>query len=261
MTTRLARLFLSVHTGLVLGFLVLPMVCVAIMSVAPTRFLTFPFQRPPTGKWFAEVFTSLTIRDSVTISLMIASVVTVLAVVLATAGALAYARYHFPGQALYRRLLLLPIFFPQGVLGLGLLLWFDLLGIPLDWMTAAAGHLIWLLPVVTLVIAIQVFGYDPALEAAARDLGASRWFTFRTITLPLLLPGMVSGGLFAFLLSWVNFPISLYTSGVDTPAPMWMFSKMAVTFTPSAPALGVVIFGFSVILLIPTFILLARNRP
>lgn len=251
---------LGLYTGVMLVFMVLPLVCVGIMSFAPTRFLSFPFRRPPTLKWLEEVFTSLTIRDIVTVSFTIAVVVTILAVVFATLGALAFARYDFKGRSLYQKALLLPIFFPQGVLGLGLLLWFNVLGVPLDWKTAAIGHLVWLVPIVTVVIAIQAFDFDPALETAARDLGAGRLRTFFVITLPLLAPGIFSGGLFAFLLSWVNFPISLYTAGIDTPAPMWMFSKMAVTFTPSAPALGFVIFVLSVVILVPAFLIMYRRR-
>ena len=80
------------------------------------------------------------------------------------------------------------------------------------------------------------------------------------LTLPLLGPGIFSGGLFAFLLSWVDFPISLYTAGIDTPAPMWMFSKMAVTFTPSAPALGFLVFVLSIVVLVRAFLILFRRR-
>ena len=253
-------LLLGLYTGVVLVFMLLPLICVGIMSFAPTRFLSFPFKRAPTLKWFAEVFTSLTIRDVVSVSFTIAVVVTIVAVVFATLGALAFARYGFKGRSLYQKVLLLPIFFPQSVLGLGLLLWFNFLGIPLDWKTATLGHLVWLTPIVTVVIAIQAFDFDPSLEAAARDLGAGRLRTFFSITLPLLAPGIFSGGLFAFLLSWVNFPISLYTAGIDTPAPMWIFSKMAVTFTPSAPALGFVIFVLSTLILVPAFLISYRRR-
>ena len=251
---------LGLYTGIVLIFVLLPLICVGIMSFSPTRFLSFPFRRAPTLKWFEEVFTSLTIQDVVTVSFTIAVAVTIIAVVFATLGALAFARYDFRGRGLYQKMLLLPIFFPQGVLGLGLLLWFNVLGIPLDWKTAALGHLVWLTPIVTVVIAIQAFEFDASLEAAARDLGAGRLRTFFSVTLPLLGPGIFSGGLFAFLLSWVNFPISLYTAGIDTPAPMWMFSKMAVTFTPSAPALGFVIFVLSIVVVVPAFLILYRRR-
>lgn len=108
------------------------------------------------------------------------------------------------------------------VLGLALLLWFNALGINPSWQTAVVAHLVWIVPVVTLVIAIQVYSFDPTLEEAARDLGASRWFILREVTLPILWPGIWSGALFAFLLSWGNFPLSLYTAGVDSTIPKWI---------------------------------------
>ncbi len=116
-----------------------------------------------------------------------------ISVVIAFFGALAFARYDWRGRSLYQKLVLLPIFFPQSVLGLALLLWFNALGLPLSWKSAVFAHLVWVVPVVTLVISIQVYSFDPALEEAAFDLGASRWQVLREITLPVLFPGIFSG--------------------------------------------------------------------
>jgi spermidine/putrescine transport system permease protein len=123
-------------------------------------------------------------------------------------------------------------------LGLALLLWFNALGVPLSWWTAVVAHLVWIVPVVTLVIAIQVYGFDPALEEAAADMGASRLMVLREVTLPLLWPGIWSGALFAFLLSWGNFPLSLYTTGADSTVPEWLYAKMVAGYTPMVPTLG-----------------------
>lgn len=98
--------------------------------------------------------------------------------------------------------------------------------------------MVWIVPVVTLVIAIQVYGFDPSLEEAAFDLGCSRLQVFREVTLPLLWPGIWSGMLFAFLLSWSNFPLSLYTTGADSTIPEWLYAKMVAGYTPMVPALG-----------------------
>ena len=253
---KIKNLLFYLYTICLIVFVMIPLICVGIMSFSPHRFLTFPFKKSLSTKWFNEVFNSLAIQEAVTLSLFIALLVVLFSIILATFGALAFARYSFKGQSIYQKIILFPIFFPQGVLGLGLLLWFNILEIPLSWKTAALAHMVWLIPIATLIISIRAFSYDPKLESAASDLGASKIQVFFTITLPMLAPGIFSGGLFAFLLSWVNFPISLYTSGVDTPAPLWIFSKMAVTFTPTAPALGFTIFLGSLIILLPTFIFL-----
>ncbi len=91
---------------------------------------------------------------------------------------------------------------------------------------------------VTLVMAIQMYGFDSALEEAAVDLGATRLQVLREVTLPILWPGIWSGALFAFLLSWGNFPLSLYTTGPDTSVPEWLYAKMVAGYTPMVPALG-----------------------
>jgi spermidine/putrescine transport system permease protein len=163
-----------------------------------------------------------------------------IAVVIAFFGALAFARYSWTGRSLFQKIVLLPIFFPQSVLGLALLLWFNALGLHLSWQTAVFAHLIWVVPVVTLVISIQVYGFDPALEEAAFDLGATRWQVLREVTLPVLWPGIFSGCLFAFLLSWGNFPLSLFTTGPDTTVPEYLYAKMIVGYTPGVPVLGTV---------------------
>ena len=171
-------------------------------------------------------------------SFAVAITVTILSVAIAFFGALAFARYDWKGRRLFQKIVLLPIFFPQPVLGLALLLWFSALGIQTSWLTAVFAHLVWIVPVVTLVISIQVYGFDPTLEEAAYDLGCSRWQVFREVTLPLLWPGVWSGMLFAFLLSWGNFPLSLYTAGADSTIPKWLYAKMVAGYTPMVPALG-----------------------
>jgi spermidine/putrescine transport system permease protein len=89
-------------------------------------------------------------------------------------------------------------------------------------------------------MAIQVYSFDPALEEAAFDLGATRLQVLREITLPVLFPGLFSGGLFAFLLSWGNFPLSLFTTGADTTVPEYLYAKMVAGYTPGVPVLGTV---------------------
>ncbi|MBU3827383.1 MAG: ABC transporter permease [Candidatus Anaerobiospirillum merdipullorum] len=223
--------------ALVLVFIYLPVLCGAVSSLSKSRYFIFPL-KAYSWTWWERTFNSLEIHTLVCNSLLIAIVVTVISTLIAFGGALAFARYSWRGKRLYQKIILLPIFFPQPVLGLALLLWFNTLGLELSWATAAFAHLVWITPVVTLVIAIQVYGFDPTLEVAARDLGASPWQIFREITLPLLWPGIWSGMLFAFLLSWGNFPLSLYTTGVDNTIPKWLFSKMSAGYTPMVPALG-----------------------
>jgi len=125
------------------------------------------------------------------------------------------------------------------LLGLALLMWFNSLGIIPTWKTAVVAHLVWIAPIATLIVSIRAYSFDPALEEAARDMGADTWTILREITLPLLMPGMVSAGLFAFLLSWGNFPLSLFTTGADSTLPEWLYAKMVSGYSPLVPTLGV----------------------
>jgi spermidine/putrescine transport system permease protein len=235
--TRTVGRLIGAWTALVVLAIYLPIACGALAGLSKGRYFAFPIPSFSTD-WWARTLASFEIGMLVRTSVLIAAIVTVVAVVIAFFGALAFARYDWNGRRFYQKLVLLPIFFPQPVLGLALLLWFNALGIQPTWMTAVVAHLVWIVPVVTLVIAIQVYGFDPSLEEAAFDMGATRFQVFREVTLPILWPGIWSGALFAFLLSWGNFPLSLYTTGADSTLPKWLYAKMVAGYTPMVPALG-----------------------
>jgi spermidine/putrescine transport system permease protein len=242
-------------------FIYLPALCIALASLTASRYFQFPISRWGLD-WWQKTFASIEIRQLLATSLTIASLVTLIAVVLGFFGALAFARYDWRGRSWFQRLILLPIFFPQSVLGLALLLWFNALGFQLSWMTAVFAHLVWIVPVVTLVMAIQVYSFDPALEEAAFDLGATRFEVLREVTLPVLFPGIFSGALFAFLLSWGNFPLSLFTTGADTTVPEYLYAKMVAGYTPGVPVLGTVSTIGAMVLLMGGYalVLVARRR-
>jgi spermidine/putrescine transport system permease protein len=232
-----ARRGFLIYGILVLVLLYLPVFAVTLASFSRKRYVSFPI-KSYTTKWYEKASESLTIADLITTSLTIALTVAAICVVVGFFGALAYARYPWRGRKFYQKFILLPIFFPQSVLGLALLLWFNFLGIIPNWQTAIVAHLVWIAPIATLIMAIQAYSFDPALEEAARDMGASNWQVLREVTLPLLMPGVISAGLFSFLLSWGNFPLSLFTTGADLTLPEWLYAKMVSGYSPLVPAVG-----------------------
>ena len=232
-------------------FLYLPLASVGFASISKARY-SFPIKKY-SFKWYS--LESETIHDLLITSLKVASIVTIISVIIAFFGALAFARYNWRFRGTFQKLILLPIFFPQTVLGLALLMWFNSLGVIPSWKTAVIAHLVWIAPIATLIVSIRAYSFDPALEEAARDMGAGTFYIFREITLPLLMPGIVSAGLFAFLLSWGNFPLSLFTTGADSTLPEWLYAKMVSGYSPLVPTLGVMSVLGSFLLILIAFLI------
>lgn len=246
---RATRFLLGLAIALFVLFTYLPMVTMAIASFLKSRYFQFPPKRW-SAEWYGAVLNSLSIRDFFWNSITIALLVAFISTALAFFGALALARYEWRGRKLYEKILLLPILFPQAVLGLALLLWFTAFGILPSWRAAVFAHTVWIAPIVTLIVAIQVYAFDAAVEEAAYDLGASRLQVLREVTLPLLAPGLVSGFLSAFLLSWANFPLSLFSTGTDQTLPLWISAKMQAGYTPEVPAVGTLTMAAAFLILI-----------
>ena len=258
--SRLSRGLFTLYGVLILSFLYMPLLGTALASFSKKRYVSFPISQYTT-KWYSKAYDSLTIAQLVETSFFVALAVTAICIVVGFFGALAYARYEWKGRRVFQKFLLLPIFFPQAVLGLALLLWFNFLGIVPSWKTAIVAHLVWVAPIGTLIMAIQAYSFDPSLEEAARDMGATRWQVFREITFPLLLPGVLSGGLFCFLLSWGNFPLSLFTTGADSTLPEWLYAKMIMGYSPLVPTVGTLtVVGAGVFILAGIFVVLLFKR-
>lgn len=257
--SRAMRIVLYVYGVLILLFLYLPLVSVGFASISKARYLTFPIRRY-SFQWYGEALESQTVHNLLWTSLSIAAIVTAIAMIVGFFGALAFARYHWRFRGVFQKFILLPIFFPQAVLGLALLMWFNSLGVIPDWKTAIVAHLVWISPIATLIIAIRAYSFDPALEEAARDMGASTWTVMKEITAPLLMPGVITAGLFAFLLSWGNFPLSLFTTGADSTLPEWLYAKMVSGYSPLVPTVGMLSVATSLVLLLVAFLAVWLTR-
>ena len=258
-SSKSTQIILFIYGLLVIVFLYLPLISVGFASVSKARYLTFPIKRYST-KWYMKAMESETVYAIITTSLKVAIIVTVISMIVAFFGALAFARYNWRYRGFFQKLILLPIFFPQTVLGLALLMWFNSIGIIPTWKTAIVAHLVWIAPIATLIVAIRAYSFDPSLEEAARDMGASTTTVLREITLPLLMPGIISAGLFAFLLSWGNFPLSLFTTGADSTLPEWLYAKMVSGYSPLVPTLGILSVASSFLLVLVCIALISFYR-
>ncbi|MBA3517641.1 MAG: ABC transporter permease [Rhizobiales bacterium] len=246
-------------TVLVISLLYMPIISVVLASLANTRYMRFP-HRVWSIEPYREAFGLSTTWELHSVSLKIALAVAVIAALVAIPGALAFARFEWRGRSAYQKLILLPVFFPQPVLGLALLVFFSAVGVTPSWKTAVFAHLVLIAPIVTLIVSITLYGFDRAQEEAAYDLGATRLQAFREVTLPAILPGLVSGGLFAFLLSWSNLPLSAFTTGADSTLPEWLYSRTATNYAPMIPAVSVISVGASAAIVLAALFTLATFR-
>jgi spermidine/putrescine transport system permease protein len=249
---------MAVYIGSLIIFLQAPAMSLLVSSFSAHKYFHFPFEELSL-RWYIEMFQSGGIRSAVGNSMLTAIVVMIPTTILGFFGALAFARFKWQGRGIYQKFLLLPIFFPQLVLALAQLLLCNYFKINTSWIVAGISHMVWMLPIVTMVIAIQVYGFDQTMEEAAYDLGASTWQVYKEVTLPVLLLGIVSGALFAFLLSWSNFELSLFLQGTDQMLPVYIYGKMTGGFSPTAPALSATVYILSAAVLFVPFWFLTRS--
>ncbi|UPA27803.1 ABC transporter permease [Shinella oryzae] len=228
---------------LLLVFFYAPIATLVAFSFTSSRVLTLPIEGFSL-QWYGELFNKPDFLPAVLNSAAVATISTLFATVLGTAGAVAWVRYRFRLQGAFRGLTFAPLLFPQLLLGVVMLLWFSVLGSWLGFstglVTVIIGHVVYITPFALVVVAVQVYGFDETLEDAARDAGASGWEVFREITFPLLWPGIFSAAIFSFLLSWGNFYVSYSLAGTARTLPIFVYSGIAVGSSPIYPALATV---------------------
>ncbi|RDI95572.1 ABC transporter permease [Meiothermus sp. QL-1] len=248
------RRLLGLYAGLVFLFLYLPILVIVALSFNQSRFgVRF------TGftlDWYARLFANERILEYLTNTLIVAVVSTLVSTVLGTLLAIGLVRYEFRLKTALRYLLYVPVVVPDVVMGISLLLLFDvvrdLVGWPrLSLFTIILGHISFQIAYVTLVVRARLMLLDPALEEAAKDLGATPWQTFREVTLPLILPGVVAGALLAFSLSLDDFVITFFTAGPgSTTLPLYIYSSVKLGIRPEIHALSTLMVGATILVIL-----------
>lgn len=192
-------------------------------------------------------------------SLVVALTTTLISTVIGTLTALALARYRFRLQKFYRVLLFMPMLMPDIVLGIALLIFFVGVGLPLGKLSIIIGHCTFLISYVFLIVSARLAGMDTRLEEASADLGASPWTTFRRVTLPQILPGVIGGALLAFIISMDDLVITYFIAGVDsTTLPVFIYGMIRRGIKPEINAIATLLLIAS--LLIAALGLYLRNR-
>ncbi len=247
-STRRAPL-LTLYAALVFIFIYLPVVVLVLYSFNRDGVGGFP-PRHFTLDWYRQLFADAPIWDAVVNSLIVAAGSVALAVVLGLLAALALDRANFPGKALFRRLVLLPLILPGIITGLSLLMFAVFAGAPLSLFTVFLGHGTALISVATTELFAGLQKMDRAQEEASLDLGATPWQTFWRITLPNLKLSLMASGLLIFTLSMDEIAVTFFLIGRDTTLPLEIWGRLRRGITPEINAVSTLIFAASVGLIV-----------
>ena len=242
-TTRGSR-WLFVHSIFVFAFLYLPIAVLIVYSFNGAGVGGFP-PRNLTLDWYRTLFGDGAIWESVGNSLIVAAVAVVIALGLGIPAALALDRAQFPGKALFRRLVLLPLILPGIITGLSLLMLFDAAKTRLSLLTIVLGHGTALISVATTEVFAGLQKLDRAQEEASLDLGANYWQTFLRVTLPNLKLSIIGAALLIFTLSVDEIAVSFFLIGRDNTLPVEIWGRLRRGITPEINAISTIIFVFS----------------
>src|SRR5262249_40054791 len=242
-TEGLMHILLRVVVGLVVAFLVLPLIFVVVSSFGASAVLVFPPKAFTLG-WYRNINPAFV--SSLKTSLIVATATAFIATVVGTGAAVALARGRFSGLRALGVFTLSPLMVPTLVTAVALFqftgFFWDLTGIELagTLMGIVLGHTAYAIPYVVRAVVVGHSHFDYTLEEAALSLGASRWRTLASITLPVLLPGIISGTLFAFLVSLDDLPIALFMTGGEstTTLPVKIYTSIEFSLSPDVMAIS-----------------------
>ena len=252
---RLVRVVLGTWSALVYVFLFSPIVLLVLFSFNANQYGTFPFTGW-TGHWYGQVFGDYQIRDALATTLKVAVAVTLISTVVGTAAAFPLVRSRLPFRSGVRIAMTLPIMIPGLLIGVSLLvLLTSVFHFQLSPQTAVIGQAVYTTPFVVLLVAARLQGFDPALERAASDLGANTLNRLRHVVLPLIMPAIFAGALFAFTLSLDEFIITLFLIGGHNTLPIYIYTQVKFGITPEVNALATLLLAASLVLIALAFAL------
>jgi putative spermidine/putrescine transport system permease protein len=239
---------------LVYCFLLAPVVVVLLASLSSTSYLTVP-PKGITLRWFLEVLEDPSYIDAIAFSLVLAAMATAGSLIMGMAAAYAIMRRAVPGAEAISAFLMAPLVFPAVVVGVALLQLYSLVGLSATFGGLALAHMVITIPYVVRAILASLAGSDPHIEEAACVLGANRWVAFFKVTLPLIRPGVVAGGLFSFIVSFDNVPVSIFLLGVrHTTLPVKIFTAMEYGVDPTIAAVS------TMLIIVTALFLIAAER-
>ena len=257
------KYLLFIYTGGAIVYLMAPVAVMILFSFNdPAGKSNFVWQGFTLAAWLDPLGVA-GLESAVTISIAIALLSTLVATALGTAIALALARHDFVGRSSTNLFIFLPMATPEIVLGASLLTLFVAIGappfFPLSFITILIAHIMFNISFVVVTVRARLSGFPTHLEEAAMDLGANELTTFRKVTFPLILPGIMAAALLAFSLSIDDFVITNFTSGGTVTFPMFIYAKARIGIPPQVNVVGTIIF-LTAVGLVAVSTLVSRRR-
>jgi spermidine/putrescine transport system permease protein len=243
---RWTRFILPSYTTLFIVYLVVPIAVMIIFSFnTPTGRYNIKWEHASLQGW-RDLFSFPDLTTAIKLTLTVAFLATILSTVLGSFLGLALGRYRFRGAAAVNFVIFLAIASPEIVLGSSLLSMFVNARVPLGFLTILLAHIMFCVSFVAITVRARVSGMDQSLEEAAGDLGADPRTTFFKVTLPLIMPGVIAGGLLAFALSIDDFVITNFVAGSRTTFPLWVYGATRQGIPVQVNVMGTILFLFGI---------------
>ncbi len=238
------------YAVLYLAFLYVPVLFLPLFSFNDSAFIAFPLAGFTT-KWYGQMLADDAMHSALWNSLKVGAAVALISTALGLLAAKALTRYRLPGGAAVLGFTSLPLFIPDIVLGISLLILLNTVKMPLSLVSVMLGHVLICAPFAITVLMSRFDGFDKSLEEASLDLGENRWTTFWRVTFPLVLPGIISSLLLTFIVSFDEFLIAYFLAGTDATLPIYIWGQLRFPYKlPVVLALGAVILVVSCVLVV-----------
>jgi putative spermidine/putrescine transport system permease protein len=247
---KLGTVALTAISWAILIYLVLPLLVIVSVSFSNTAYIEFP-PRGFTIKWYMQFLEDPSYVGAFQVSIELAVLSTVIAIILATPAALIIARKTFPGRTLISTLFLSPLVLPNIVIGVAILQYANSFGVARTFSALLIGHVVIVMPYVLRTVLASLAGMDATIEEAAQDLGAGSVETFFLVTLPQIKPGIIAGALFAFIISWINIEVTIFNStGTLTTLPVKILYYVENIGDPTVAAVSAVTVYIAIVVVV-----------
>ncbi len=250
----------TVYALAIYAFIFLPVGALVLFSFQSSSLPVPPFDGPSL-QWYRAVLAEERLTRALTNSIVVALTSSLAAVALGFCAAYGLARYHLRGDRLVRGLLMAPLTVSYLIIGMGLLITFNTLTIPKSLLAVGIGHVVINLPLCFAILYSQMGEHQANVERAARDLGAREWQVMALVTMPMLWPALFASYFLSVTFSWDEFIIAFLVSKFEVTLPVEIWSMLRTGLSPQLNAIGSLVFGVSVVLvLLLDLVLLRRKR-